>query len=406
MVFDKGKYKINASIKNWKFRFLNAIIKRQGYQLMRQAPVNGIETIIDNFFKTTHQKNALLSYIIYPFLGEIENNHSNNRECFCIAEILNELGFNVDVINWNDTSFIPIKKYELVIDNHNNLARLSSYFKANTLKIFHATNAYWLYQNQLEYKRSYDFFLSTGVTLTPPRLISQGNSAQYADAIAMFGNEFTKSTYGKYASKVNHLPMSVTTTPEIITERNYLLAKTKFVWLNSHGALLKGLDVVIDAFTLLPELTLYVCGNMERDSQFLETVASQLSQASNIKFAGWVELDSDEFKKIVTDCAWIINTSFSEGGGGSTLNCMAKGLIPVLSKSSSISLPDQTGFYIKHNNAENLSNLLQTISILPDEALKELSNNAVDFIGTNHTVENFKKKYKNFLIAVTNDNNN
>ncbi len=113
--------------------------------------------VVDNYFKTGHNRNALLSYVIYPFLKEIESYHSNNQECFAMAEVLKELEFNVDVIHWDNTTFIPMKKYDIVIDNHNNLERLSPFLSAGTRKIFHATNAHWLYQNLIEYDRHYNF---------------------------------------------------------------------------------------------------------------------------------------------------------------------------------------------------------------------------------------------------------
>jgi glycosyltransferase involved in cell wall biosynthesis len=216
----------------------------------------------------------------------------------------------------------------------------------------------------------------------------------------MFGNDFTKETYGPYGSKACHLPMSVTTEPSPVRDRNYSSAKKKFLWLNSHGALLKGMDIVIDAFALMPDLELHICSNLERDSEFIASVSSQLSAAPNIKMEGWVDINSSAFNNLVAECGWIINTSFSEGGGGSTLNCMAKGLIPVASRSASITLPGNTGFYIEDNNASSLVALLKTISVLPDDVLKEMSFNAYNFIAANHTLENFKKKYKEFLIRI------
>jgi len=400
MFINKGIHKIKALLKNGEFKFLNRIAKGQGYSLVQHKPVPGAEIVIDNFFKTAHQKNALVSYIIYPFLGEIENNHSNNRECYSIAEILNELGYNVDIINWNDASFLSVKKYELVIDNHNNLERLLPYFTEKTFKIFHATNAHWLYQNQVEYNRCYEFFLNTGLAIPPSRLITAGNSAQYADAISMFGNEFTKSTYGEYGNKVHHLPMSVTTVPEILSERDLARATNNFLWLNSHGALLKGLDIAIDAFKMLPHLRLYICMDMEKDAAFLNYMRAALPEQSNINFMGWVDTDGADFKELATNCAWVIGTSFSEGGGGSTLNCMAKGMIPVVSRSSSLTLPDNTGFYLEQNDAATLAGLISELVVLPAAQLKERSDNAYHFVTSNHTIDNFKDKYKAFLTAV------
>lgn len=397
-MLNKIIYTIRSKVNNVEFSLLKKGANRFGYNLVKEAPPLDAEIVIENVFKTAHKKSALLSYIIYPFLDKIQNNHSNNRECYNIAEILNELAYNVDVINWNNNSFLPAKNYDLVIDNHNNLERLSPYLNENTLKIFHATNAHWMYQNHVEYGRYYDHFLKTGKAIIPPRLMLPGNSAEYADVISMFGNEFTKSTYGKYESKVHHLPMSVTTTPEIITDRNYTLAKSKFLWLNSHGALLKGLDIVIDTFKMLPHLDLYICGDFETSTQFEKDLDSQLSNARNINFVGWVDTDGKDFKNITRDCAWVVGTSFSEGGGGSILNCMAKGLIPVVSRTSSLTLPDNTGFYLEKNDATTLAGLISNVAVLPDAKLKEMSHNAYNFVASNHTIENFRNKYKAFLV--------
>ena len=381
-------------------RFLKRRAKNYGYHLDKEVPLPAPAIVIENVFNTSFQKHALLSYIVYPFLGQIQNDHSNHRECYTIAEILSELGYNVDVINWDHNSFVPVHQYEIVIDTHNNLARLSGYFSGNVKKILHAANAHWLFQNWTEYGRYHQFFLKTGVAITPPRLIPPGNSSQYCDVISMFGNEFTKSTYGKYGSKVYHLPMSVSTTPEIITERDYALAKNNFLWINSHGVLLKGLDIVIDAFKMLPQLNLYICGDMEKDSEFMNCIQPELSLAPNINFTGWVDTGSTAFRTLTAACAWVVGTSFSEGGGGSTLNCMAKGLIPVVSRTSSLTLPGDTGFYLEQNDATALAALLSRLVLLPDAELKERSFNAYHFVASGHTIENFKENYKAFLIKM------
>lgn len=358
--------------------------------------------VLNNIYKTHYPKNALLSYIIYPFIDDDPKNHSNYQESLVISKILSELEYNVDVINWNNDLFEPSKKYDLIIDNHNNLYRLGNYFDEYSLKIFHATNAFWLYQNSVEYYRAQYFFGKYGKLIMPTRLITPGSSAIYSDAISMFGNEFTRDTYGKYASKVYHLPMSVTTELDLLNHREFKKAKTKFLWLNSHGALLKGLDVVIDCFIQLPELELHVCCNTEADAAFIDAMANQLSESSNIIFEGWVNVSSPQFKLLSDECAWIINTSFCEGGGGSTLNCMGKGLIPLISRSASITLPEQTGFYVEQNDSESLTHLLKRVSKLPEETLKMMSGNAIDFIRANHTLENFRVMYKKFLLRIIN----
>jgi len=392
--------RIRGKAKAYEIKILKRRSKKYGFILEKPKPLAVSEMAIENYFKTCHKKEALLSYVIYPFLGPVENHHSNNQECFAIAEILNSLGYNVDVINWDNITFLPTKKYDLVIDNHNNLVRLADYFTGTTKKIFHATNAHWLYQNSVEYNIHYNYFLNRGIAVTPSRQITPSNSVENCDAITMFGNEFTAETYGKFRSKVYHIPMSVTTRPGIVTDRNISVAKRKFLWLNSHGALLKGMATVIDAFAATPELDLFICSNLANDGRLQEVVEMEISTNQNIKIIGWVDLEGDIFKQLVKECAWVINTSFSEGGGGSTLNCMAKGLIPLISKSASISLPDKTGFYINDNDANTLISVLKKVCLLPDDELMERSVNASNFVSENHTLEHFMKRYEKFLVDI------
>lgn len=397
MIIRKIFSRIKSGLAIFELAFIRKRALSYQYNLIKDTSMPDSEILIENFFKTNFKKSALISYIVYPFLGKIETHHSNNRECYTIAEILNELEYNIDIINWDNTSFVPFKSYDLVIDNHNNLERLSDFFIENTKKIFHATNAHWLYQNSIEYKRYYDFFLKTGISISPPRLMQKGNSGAYCDFISMFGNEFTKNSYGELKVPVTQLPMSVTTNISRLVSRDYTNAKKNFLWLNSHGALLKGLDIVIDAFILMPDFNIHICGNFENDLTFMNAISEKLSQASNIKLEGWIDTDGSRFNQLVTDCAWVLNTSFSEGGGGSTLNCMAKGLIPIVSKSSSITLPKNTGYYLEQNNPADLISLVNSIQSLSVSSLNQMSNNAYEFILANHTLTNFKSKYKVFL---------
>jgi glycosyltransferase involved in cell wall biosynthesis len=376
-------------LKKWAFKF--------NCELKRIEVLTHDKMVINNYFNRNNKKSALLSYVIYPFLGSISNNHSNNLECFIMAEILDELGYNVDIINWDNHTFVPDLDYDLVVDNHNNLKRLENYFSKKTLKIFHATNAHWLYQNSIEYERYYDFFKKKGLAVTPPRLIQPGNSAENCDAISMFGNVFTKNTYGVFGQKVHHLPMSVTTKINSETNRNYTEAKKRFLWLNSHGALLKGLDIVLDTFILLPDFELYVCSDLKSDMEIISLLESQLSSAPNIKFFGWVDTDSEVYQTIVSECAFVISVSFSEGGGGSTLNCMASGLIPIVSRQTSLTVSADFGFYVNDNSVECLSTLIKNVSCFSNNILEGMSIQSIDFIEKNHSILNFKNKYKDFL---------
>ena len=393
LIFRKAK---NLILKI-ELKFLGYRISKHGYHLIKNEPQPLSEIIIRNFYKTQFKNRALVSYLVSPFIIQNDNSHSNIQECKIMADILSELGFNVDIINWDNDKFIPDVDYQIVIDNHNNLYRLSNLLSPNCLKIFHATNAHWLYQNSIEYKRYNEFYLRSGISISPPRLCVPGNSAENCDVITMFGNEFTRRTYGKYSDKVYQIPMSITTSPSYNEHKDFNKAKFKFLWLNSHGALLKGLDVIIELFRSLPECHLYICCKLSADSEFFEYYGEIINDSKNIHLVGWLDITTDSFQSISDQCAWVISSSFSEGGGGSILNCMAKGLIPIIAKSVSIDLMPELGYYFESDDVNDLKNQITTITQLSTEKLRKLSFNSYGFVLKNHTKTEFKNRYKKFL---------
>jgi glycosyltransferase involved in cell wall biosynthesis len=388
---------IKRKFLNFEFKILQYRISKHNFNIVRK-PIPGFSSlVVKNVFKTQYEKNALISYLVSPFIDSINFTHSNFQECQLMAEILQKLNYNVDVINWDNHEFKPEISYDLVIDNNNNLVRLKLDLPKHCFKIFHATNSHWLYQNAIEYNRHRDFFLKTGIPITPPRQNLPGNSFMNCDIITMFGNDFTKNTYGLYADKICHLPMTITSIPSYTISRNYNKTKFNFIWLNSHGALLKGLDIIIELFLKMPICNLYVCGNLEADSQFYNYYINSIKQSGNIHILGWVDIQSNYFQNISDQCTWVISTSFSEGGGGSILNCMAKGLIPIVSPSVSLNISSEMGFYVDNDSVDSLKHQIEGLLNLPDSRLKELSMNCFDFILQNHTKKNFIEKFTSIL---------
>jgi glycosyltransferase involved in cell wall biosynthesis len=392
--------KIRLKFSSLEFYIIRSRAKLYGYSLVGYLQPTYNELVLENIFKTNFTKYALLSYIVEPFKDKISLYHSNHQECNAIAEILKELEYNVDVINWDNSSYLPNKDYDLVIDNHNNLQRLSPWLQKTTYKIFHATNTYWLFQNTIEYKRCLSFFENEGVMITPNRLRPEGNSIAFADAVSMFGNGFTAATYGAFKDKIIQLPMSVTVQPVFDSNKSFRLSKKKFLWLNSHGALLKGLDVLIKVFLGAPQFELFICYNESQDQQFFKAMEIELASSRNIHLLGWVDIEGSLFKDLISKCCWVISTSWSEGGGGSILNCMGNGLIPVITRSCSISLPANCGYYIDNENLGSITNCLSEITTIGDDRLAEMSENSVAFIRENHSIENFRNKYREFIIDV------
>src|SRR5579864_3313320 len=73
----------------------------------------------NQYLKTIDIKQALLCYLPHTVLAELRaettDRFSNAGIGRAWARVLNELGYLVDVVSWDDRSFIPEKNYDLVV---------------------------------------------------------------------------------------------------------------------------------------------------------------------------------------------------------------------------------------------------------------------------------------------------
>ena len=67
------------------------------------------------FFRKNVFKAALLSYLRAPFDSSKENKkHTNHIECYTIANLLSEIGYNVDICEHDQLLKLNYQKYDLL----------------------------------------------------------------------------------------------------------------------------------------------------------------------------------------------------------------------------------------------------------------------------------------------------
>lgn len=339
--------------------------------------------------------NVLISYTTLPFLfPETIDGHTNRWECKCMAETFIELGFNVDIIDHTNKSFIPRKKYKYFIDVQDNIKKLSPFLGKNCIKIFHITAAHWLFQNTAEYKRLLEIKERRKAALTPRRTVEPSYNIECADLATLLGNDFTANTYRYAGKKIYRIPISTTHTFPSSENKDFEKIKRNFVWIGGSGMAHKGLDLVLEAFNDLPEFSLMVLGKLDPD--FGETYKKELFNTPNIKYAGWINPGSDKFKDITDNAVGMIYPSSSEGGGGSVILAMHACLIPIISYESSVDV-ENFGIILKENTINEIKKQVHFISSLSIEELKRRSTDAWKYANENHTREKFSKEYKNFV---------
>lgn len=340
---------------------------------------------------------VLLSYKLTPFRNkDLSTNHTNEWECHQIAQTYLDLGYDVDVIDWQNDRFLPRKEYAFFIDIHSNMERLAPILNKDCVKILHITGAHWLYQNHAEYSRLLDIQRRKDVTLIPRRLAPPVCGIEYADYATILGNTFTKSTF-EYAQKsLFRIPISSTITFPWNGNKDFEKCRKSFLWFGNSGMVLKGLDLVLEAFSRMPDFNLAVVGPVKDEKDFESIYHKELYETDNIKTYGWLNVSSKEFSNICNNTVGIIYPSASEGTAGSVVTAMHTGLIPIVSYESGVNVND-FGLIIKDPSIDHVKDSVKFISDLPERELRDRARKTWEFANAEHTRESFAREYKRFV---------
>ena len=348
---------------------------------------------------TKSDKNVLLSYITHPFRVAQQsldfNSHTNVWECQQIAKTWVKHGYNVDIIDWYNKSFLPKKEYSIFIDIHSNMERLAPILGENCKKILHITGAHWQFQNRAEMERLSDLKSRRGIKLKPRRQVPPSLGIEYADCATILGNEFTQGTFAYSGKPLYPIPLS-TTVQFPYYEKNFDEIKKNFLWFGSSGMVHKGLDIVLEAFSELPDYHLTVCGPVNRETDFSKAYFKELYRSRNIRTLGFIDVRSEQFLDVIMNTNALIYPSCSEGGGGSVITCLHAGLIPIVSYESSVDV-DDFGIILQKSSVNEVIELIKTLSQKPNKELRRMSKSAWLYAQTHHTREKYAECYNTYV---------
>ena len=351
---------------------------------------------------------ALLSYLTPGVqLSEddpIFNSHSNLWENHEIFKILLELGYNVDVINWDDDRFIPNKSYDLVIDICYNLARLKPFLRPDTLKLLHCTGSDPFYQNAAEIARVVKVNLDRKSDYSPKRLVEDPELAERSilesDYISLLGNEHTKKTYPEIVhSKITLIPVTNSVLNQNIKQPDdFLPEERQFLWFFGAGAVHKGLDIVLTVFKQHPEYTLNIVGGVaENEPDFITIFSEELFNTPNIHYYGSLVPSSSEFKNILNRSFCFLAPTCSEGISPAVVTCMQIGLYPIISHDTGVDLPKGCGIYLSDLSHATLESSIEHLTHLTDKDTQAQIKQCQTYALINYSRENFSQKMKKYI---------
>jgi len=372
---------------------------------INQAIVN--RKRISNYYNTDYNKKVLIAYLTTAFKHKNSYRHSNTLEGVTAAEIFNELGYQVDVANYNSSLSIDFSNYDVVY-GMGTLFERSFYSQSKKLKrIFYATGCNPIYSNIATTLKVRSFFeLSNLLIPESSRIIKESQHFQIllSDAVIVLGNEYVKSTYLKYDTIENrysnlnafyfdvHIPD--------VSKKNFKTARNHFVWFGSSGALHKGLDIAIEYFLVHPELTLHICGLSNTESKFFNFYKDRIESSDNILNHGFVDITSDLFINIMNGSCFALFPSISEGGAPALLNVIANGaLIPIYSKSTGVDL-EEFGCEVEEITIDAFSDAINSMLQLDDEQLAYKAQSVLEFVRKNYTYSIYKNNLRNIICKV------
>lgn len=356
------------------------------YEFIFQRP-------IINFFKKNHSKKALLSYSTYHFNKNNYKAHSNYQESIAIAEIMDSLGFNIDVVNNNRNTKIDLNSYDVIIGEGIPLYQ-GVVNNISGKKIYYATGSHPWQCTQASLHRLSEFskrYKSVPLKSTRIQDFRWGLAASCADSVICIGNEQTKQSFlDNGVSQIALIRPSFHqgSSPYVRSLDSIIFSRKTALWFGSYGLLHKGLDIAIEAFRCRPDWTLHVCGYTNAEQEFLQC----LDIPENVIIHGFLNVESELFSELAERCLYVILPSCSEGIATSVITAMGRGaMIPIVTKECGVDIND-FGVSINTLSFDSVCYSLQLCDSISDDKLLAMSKTAHDNANTLYTFDAYKKE--------------
>jgi len=339
-----------------------------------------------------------LPYFLNGTLDQFPNmtHHSRYWESAEIARLLNNHDYIVDYFHSKGYPKIEWNKYALVMDCLNNLKDAPAV--AGQTKVYYASSNHWIAWNFAELQRTKMFYERTGIAVPTSRQIPPIASDEYADYLTYFGTDLQLQSFHKKPKKIQINISSVSIPSD--QKKNIAKARNNFLWLGGGGMLMKGVDLVIEAFVKMPRAHLYIAGDLEDQPEFWGWANTMLAQHPNIHYLGFVDVTTPQFENIAHECMGVVYASAAEGGPGSIAQALHFGLIPIVTPSSFVRA-ETIGFSINGStDREIIASIIQQVQQameLPEGELRERSDAARQFALRYHTRRAYTKSFEDFL---------
>jgi tetratricopeptide (TPR) repeat protein len=338
---------------------------RLGAGVVRLQPEAASRRALVSFFRA-----PVLLAETDPALG-YQSVYLDSRE---VCRLLLGRGFAVDLLDTGSEATPPDRDYDLVFGLHDDLVRHRTSARSGALRIQWMTGRHPEFQNAAERARIEDLVRRRGGAYAPKRQIErvEGELAaiDLADRGILIGNRATLATYpAEWQAKIALIPVCAGRIQAPKPRHRLVPPAREFLWLNSFGAVLKGLDRAIEAVLADERLVLNIVGLVDQEADFLAIYGEALAGHPRIRTHGYIATDSRRFADIADRSAAFLLPSASEGMSGSAATCLQVGLYPIVSRESGIDLPAGAGRMLETSSVEEIGRAMAEVIEMPADAL-------------------------------------
>lgn len=227
-----------------------------------------------------------------------------------------------------------------------------------------------------------------------------------ADFAALIGNRQTLQTYPKEWRRQLTLVTTNTLNPPLIkTAEQICRSGNGFLWHFGHGAVHKGLDLVLEAFASMPHCRLHITAGLNNEPDFLKLYHRELFELPNITCHGFMDCQSAEFRSLLEQCFCFIAPSCAEGISPACAMLMKSGLYPVLSNNCGIELPPGCGTILKNCTVSEIKQTVEKLAQTPHTKLLPQIQACQQTALRLYSQDRFKQQLSDFIDKIISQNN-
>jgi glycosyltransferase involved in cell wall biosynthesis len=181
--------------------------------------------------------------------------------------------------------------------------------------------------------------------------------------------------------------------------KDFEAARRSFLFFASRAQVKKGLDLTLEVFARNASLELFVCSDFKGERDFEAAYRKELYETSNIHALGWTDVQGEAFADVARRCGYVIHPSCSEGQAGAVVQCMASGLVPVITPETGLDLEDY-GVLLGDDSLDAIERVVLEAAERPAAELRERSLAARDAVATRYTEDAFVRRFREIVTAV------